>query len=353
MKALVLAGGKGTRLRPITYTSAKQLIPVANKPILAYGLEAIVKAGITEIGLIVGDPTATDIQSAMGDGSSFGAKFTYIKQDAPLGLAHAVWTAKDFLKDDSFLMFLGDNLIHDPLGPLVEQFEREKPDALLLLAQVADPRAFGVVEIQDERIVRLVEKPKDPPSNLALVGVYLFNRNIFDAIKTLKPSWRGELEITEAIQNLLSAGKVIRYRKITGWWKDTGKKEDLLEASRFILQDMVGERVDGTMTDTEVDGPIRVGRGTVITKSKLHGPLIIGDGCTIENAQIGPFTSLADAVTVKDTKIDHSILFKEVVVVSGGHLTQSLIGQGVRVSRDPETGHAISLCVGDHAEVIL
>lgn len=351
MKGLVLAGGKGTRLRPITHTSAKQLIPIANKPILAYGLEAIAQAGIRDVGMIVGD-TAADIRAAVGDGSKFGVKVTYIPQDAPLGLAHAVWTARDFLGRDPFLMFLGDNLIKDSLAPLVTRFEREKPGALLLLAPVPNPSAFGVVELSGDRIVRLVEKPKDPPSNLALVGVYLFDPCILEVIPKLKPSWRNELEITEAIQMLLETGRKIVYQKIEQWWKDTGKKEDLLEANRFVLKEMNNDEILGDTKDCAIHGPVHIGRGSKLSRCRITGPCIIGENCVLEDATIGPFTSIAAGARIMRSEIHHSILMEDVELSNLPRpLTDSLLGRGVRIQRDVAVEGSFRLMVGDQGEI--
>lgn len=353
MKALVLSGGKGTRLRPITHTSAKQLIPIANKPILWYGLEAIAAAGIRDVGIIVGD-TANDIRNSVGDGSKFGVKVTYIPQDAPLGLAHAVWTARDFLGREPFLMFLGDNLIKDSLKPLVERFGREKPNALLLLAPVPNPSAFGVVELAGDRIVRLVEKPADPPSNLALVGVYLFDPVILDVIPRLKPSGRGELEITEAIQLLLSGGRPVVYQKIERWWKDTGKKEDLLEANRFVLKEMDGDEILGEVDRCEIRGPIHVGKGSRLIRCRVTGPCVVGEDCVLEEATIGPFTSISSNVRMVRSEIHHSILMEDVVLENLPRpLTDSLLGRGVRISRDSAREGSLRIMVGDQGEIQL
>lgn len=353
MKALVLAGGRGTRLRPITHTSAKQLIPIANRPILAYGLDAIAQAGIREVGMIVGD-TAEDIRAAVGDGSAFGLRVTYIPQDAPSGLAHAVWTAREYIGDSPFLMFLGDNLIKDSLKPLVDRFEKERPAALLLLAEVANPSSFGVVELSGERIVRLVEKPKVPPSNLALVGVYLFDKRIFDVIPKLKPSWRNELEITEAIQLLVDGGHVILHRKIEQWWKDTGRKEDLLEANRFVLKEMTADEILGEVNACDIRSPVKIGRGSKLTRCRITGPCVIGDGCVLEDATIGPFTSISSNVQITRSEVHHSILMDHVIL---SHLprplTDSLLGRGVRIERDVSCEGSLRLMVGDQGEIQL
>ncbi len=353
MKALVLAGGKGTRLRPITHTSAKQLIPIANKPILVYGLEALAAAGIRQVGMIVGD-TAQSIREAVGDGHALGIEVTYLPQDAPLGLAHAVWTARDFLGQDPFLMFLGDNLIKDPLKPLVDRFLREQPNALLLLAPVPNPSAFGVVELAGDRIVRLIEKPKVPPSNLALVGVYLFDSEILRVIPKLKPSWRNELEITEAIQMLLDEKRRIVYQKIEQWWKDTGKKEDLLDANRFVLKEMSGDEILGDIVQSVIHGPVRIGKGTRVVKSRITGPCVIGENGLIEDAAIGPFTSIAANAKIVRTEIHHSILMEDVTLADLPRpLTDSLLGRGVQIERDNLRGGSFRMMVGDQGEIQL
>lgn len=356
MKALVLAGGRGTRLRPITHTSAKQLIPIANKPILAYGLEAIAKAGITEVGMVVDrhSPSASDIRAALGDGSAFGLKITYIPQESPLGLAHAVWTAREYLGRDPFLMFLGDNLIKDSLAPLVDLFRRENPAALLLLAPVPNPSAFGVVELSGSRIVRLVEKPQNPPSNLALVGVYLFSSGIFDVIPKLKPSGRNELEITEAIQMLVDSGQKILHRKIEQWWKDTGKKEDLLEANRFVLKEMDTDDVRGTVEDCDIHSPVHVGAAGRLTRCRITGPCVIGENCVLEDATIGPFTSISSNARISRSEIHNSILMQDVVLSNLPRpLTDSLLGRGVRITRDSMREGSLRLMLGDQGEIQL
>ncbi len=353
MKALVLSGGRGTRLRPITHTSAKQLIPIANKPILWYGLEAIAQAGIRDVGIIVGD-TAADIRASVGDGSRFGIRATYIPQDAPLGLAHAVWTAREFLGREPFLMFLGDNLIKDSLKSLVDRFSREKPNALLLLAPVPNPSAFGVVELSGERIVRLIEKPADPPSNLALVGVYLFDSSIFDAITRLKPSGRGELEITEAIQLLLDDGKKMAHQKIERWWKDTGKKEDLLEANRFVLKEMEDDNIQGEVEQCEIRGPLAVGKGTRLIRCRITGPCVIGEHCVLEDSTIGPFTSISSNVRIVRSEINHSILLEDVRLTNLPRpLADSLLGRGVQITRDNSCEGSLRIMVGDQGEIQL
>ena len=373
MKALVLAGGRGTRLRPITHTRAKQLVPVANKPVLYYGLEAIAAAGIREVGIIVSDPrellqpdhrtgemvttlvnSQAEIRAAVGDGSQFGLKVTYIEQEAPLGLAHAVKISEDFMAGDSFVMYLGDNLIKDGIVPFVQEFEREKPEAQILLAKVSRPWEFGVAELEGERVVRLEEKPKQPRSDLALVGVYLFTKSIFDAVRAIKPSPRGELEITDAIQHLITTGRNVHSHVIHGWWKDTGRVEDLLEANRIVLADLVTE-IHGTVdAGTVIEGPVYIGAGTTVTGSRLRGPLVIGAGAHIENAYIGPFSAIADGVRVEQCEVEHSIVLdRSQLLRIDGRIESSLIGRDVVVTASDARPSAHRFMLGDSSRVEL
>ena len=350
MKALILSGGKGTRLRPITHTGAKQLVPVANKPILFYAIENIVAAGITDIGIIVGD-THKEIRAAVGDGSAFGAKVTYIQQEAPLGLAHAVKISEEFMAGDSFVMFLGDNLIKDGITKLVNQFRDSGVNSQILLAHVPNPTSFGVAEVKGDRIVRLVEKPKVPPSDLALVGVYMFDNNIFKAVNAIKPSARGELEITDAIQYLIDEKYDVASFIIEGWWKDTGKLEDMLESNRMML-DSVKPCVAGTVDrDTEIDGRVVVGKGTVVTGSRLRGPAIIGENCVIKDSYIGPYSSVNNGCKVINSEVEHSIILEHSEISIGARLEDSLIGKNVKISESDIKPKAYRFMVGDNSEV--
>jgi glucose-1-phosphate thymidylyltransferase len=350
MRGLILSGGRGTRLRPITYTSAKQLVPVANKPILFYGLEALAASGLEEIGIVVGD-TAQEIRDAVGDGSRWGVRVTYIPQSAPLGLAHAVLTAEPFLRGQPFVMYLGDNLIREPLAPLVASFKRTAPAAQILLAKVPNPQDFGVAMLEGNRVVRLVEKPAVPPSELALVGVYMFDDHVFDAARGIRPSGRGELEITDAIQYLIDRGLTVHPHVIEGWWKDTGKLEDLLEANRIVL-DTLEPRVAGVVEDSELTGRVVVEAEARIVRSVVRGPAIIGHGAVIENAYIGPFTAIGDGVTVCGSEVEHSIILEGSTVTDvGARLESSLLGRGARVYRAATKPRAYNLMLGDRSQV--
>jgi glucose-1-phosphate thymidylyltransferase len=351
MKALVLSGGKGTRLRPITHTGAKQLIPVANKPILFYVLEAIKDAGITDVGIVVGD-TEAEIRAAVGHGDAFGIRATYIRQDQPLGLAHAVKVSRGYLGGDSFVMFLGDNLILDGIRSLVDEFRREKPNSEILLARVPHPEEFGVAELDGERIVRLVEKPKQPKSDLALVGVYMFDESIFEAVDAIRPSFRNELEITDAIQYLIDHGKTVRHHLITGWWKDTGKLEDMLEANRMVLSRAKRHLRGEVDAASKVEGEVILGEGSVVKNSLLRGPLIIGARCQIENSYVGPFTAIYDDVVLRNSEIEHSIVLERCRIQDiPVRIEASLIGKEVRIQRSQLKPTAYRFMVGDSSLV--
>jgi glucose-1-phosphate thymidylyltransferase len=351
LKGLILSGGKGTRLRPITHTSAKQLVPVANKPVLFYGLEAMAAAGITDVGIIVAPETGEEVRKAAGDGSRFGIRITYIDQAEPLGLAHAVLTAESFLGDSPFVMYLGDNLLRDGISDLVKTFKQEEPDALILLTPVPDPENYGVAELADGRVSRLVEKPKDPDTDLALVGVYMFTPTIFDASRAIEPSARGELEITDAIQQLVDGGKRVDPHVVHGWWKDTGQVEDMLEANRLIL-DELEERVDGQLEESRVEGRVVIEEGARLVRSTVRGPAVVGRGSVISNAFIGPYTAIGEDVVIDGAELEHSI------VLSGSRVEHleyrieaSLIGRNVRIGRGAALPKAYRFVVGDNAEI--
>jgi len=351
MRALVLAGGTGTRLRPITHTSAKQLLPVANKPVLFYGLEAIAEAGITDVGMVVGD-TAAAIEAAVGDGSKFGIRVTYIKQEAPLGLAHAVLAARDFLQDDDFVMYLGDNFSVGGITALVEEFSAARPDAQIMLTRVADPRDFGVAELDDGgQVIGLEEKPRQPKSDLALVGVYMFTAAVHQAVRELKPSWRGELEITEAIQWLIDHGMVVRSTTITGYWKDTGNVTDMLEVNRLVLE-AAELRLDGTVSrDCEIIGRVVVETGAQVSGSRIVGPAIIGAGTKVTGSYIGPYTAIGTGCEIDDSEIEYSILLQEVSIRGVRRIQASLIGNNAEVTPAPRVPQVHRLVLGDHSKV--
>lgn len=348
MKALVLSGGKGSRLRPITHTSAKQLIPIVNKPILFYGLEAIAKAGIKEVGIVVGE-TQAEIRAAVGDGSAFGFKAVYIPQEAPLGLAHAVKISRKFMGDSPFLMFLGDNLLKSGLGPLVDEFFAQKPNAQILVTPVPNPSAFGVVELEGGKVARLVEKPRQPKSDLALVGVYLFDRTIFKAIDHIRPSARGELEITDAIQWLVDNDFTVVSRRTDGWWKDTGKLEDLLEANRLIHETIKHSihkdaRVDAL---SRLEGRVVLEAGAQVVESVIRGPAVIGANTRIIRSYVGPYSSIYFDALVENSEIEHSIVLEHARIRDIRRIQDSLIGQRVELVRSGAKPEAFRIMAGD------
>ena len=350
MRGLILSGGRGTRLRPITFTSAKQLVPVANTPILFYGLEALAASGIREIGIVVGD-THQEIRDAVGDGSRWGVAVTYIPQAAPLGLAHAVLTAEAYLRGQPFVMYLGDNLIREPLAPLVARFRVERPNAQVLLAKVPNPQEFGVAELCEGRVVRLVEKPAQPASDLALVGIYMFDDHVFEAARAIQPSRRGELEITDAIQWLIDRGFRVEPHVIAGWWKDTGKLEDLLEANRILL-DALEPRIAGVVEGSEVTGRVVIEPEAKVVGSHIRGPAIIGRGALVENAYVGPFTSIGDGVILRASEVEHSIILEGSAVTDvGGRIENSLIGRNVTIYRAASKPRAYNLMLGDRSQL--
>ena len=356
VKALILAGGAGTRLRPITYTRAKQLVPVANKPILFYGIEAMVDAGITEIGVIVGD-TREEVMEALGDGTQFGAAITYVTQDEPLGLAHCVLIAKDFLGDDDFVMYLGDNLLEQDLAAFTAAFERERsgttaPDAQILLKQVPDPHRFGIATLDSEgSVVKLIEKPVDPPSDLALVGVYLFNSTIHEAVAAIEPSPRGELEITDAIQWLVDQGRRVRCELLAGWWIDTGKLTPLLEANRLLLE-RIDTQIDGDVDESSViDGRVHIAGGARIINSTIHGPVSVGPDTEIRDALIGPFSAIGARCSVTSSEVEHSVIMDNSIISDIPRLEGSLIGSHAKVIRTARKPRSLQLMVGDHCQI--
>jgi glucose-1-phosphate thymidylyltransferase len=351
LKGLILSGGKGTRLRPITHTSAKQLVPVANRPVLFYGIDAMAQAGIDEVGVIIAPETGDEIRAAAGDGSRFGVRLTYILQDEPAGLAHAVLTAEPFLGDDSFVMYLGDNLLQGGIGDLVRTFRAGAPDALILLTPVPDPEHYGVAELRDGRVVALAEKPPEPKTDLALVGVYMFTPVIHDAARAIRPSARGELEITDAIQHLVDRGRRVEPHIVRGWWKDTGRLEDMLEANRLIL-DTIERRIEGALVDSRCDGRVVVEAGARLERCTVRGPAIVGAGARLTDCYIGPYTAIGEHCTIERAEVEHSILLDGCTVADlDGRMESSLLGRNVTIRRGDGQPRAYRFMVGDNSEI--
>jgi len=365
LKGLILSGGKGTRLRPITHTSAKQLVPVANKPVLFYGIEAMAAAGIEQVGIIIAPETGDEIREAAGDGSRFGVEITYIVQDEPAGLAHAVLTAEPFLGESPFVMYLGDNLLQGGISDLVEAFREHEPDALILLTPVPDPENFGVAELAPVdskggdsssahpvgRVVRLVEKPKEPATDLALVGVYMFTAGIHDAARAIEPSARGELEITDAIQHLVDGGLRVEPHIVRGWWKDTGRLEDMLEANRLVLDNLT-ERHDGELIDSQVDGRVVIEAGARLERTTVRGPAVIGAGAQLRDCYIGPYTAIGENCAINDAEVEHSILLEGSSVCDlDGRMESSLLGRNVTIRRGDRQPRAYRFMVGDNSDI--
>ncbi|MGO9488534.1 MAG: glucose-1-phosphate thymidylyltransferase [Solirubrobacteraceae bacterium] len=357
LKGLILSGGKGTRLRPITHTSAKQLVPVANKPVLFYGIEAMAQAGIREVGIIIAPETGPEIEAAAGDGTRFGLRISYIVQDQPLGLAHAVLTAERFLGSSPFVMYLGDNLLQGGISELVAAFRENQPDALILLTPVPDPQNYGVAELaqapdgQIGSVRRLVEKPAEPATDLALVGVYMFTASVHDAARAIEPSARGELEITDAIQHLVDAGLRVEPHIVQGWWKDTGRLEDMLEANRLILDNLVG-RVEGELLDSHIDGRVVVERGARLERTRVRGPAVIGAGSVLKDCYVGPYTSIGEDCLISGAEVEHSILLAGCTVCDlDGRMESSLLGRNVTIRRGESQPRAYRFLVGDNSDL--
>jgi glucose-1-phosphate thymidylyltransferase len=352
LKGLILSGGRGTRLRPITYTSAKQLVPVANKPVLFYGIEAMAEAGIREIGIIIAPETGEEIRAAAGDGSRFGVQITYIVQDEPAGLAHAVLTAEPFLGAAPFVMYLGDNLLQGGMSELVQAFREHEPDALILLTPVPDPENYGVAELDAAgSVTRLAEKPAEPATDLALVGVYMFTPLVHDAARAIQPSARGELEITDAIQWLVDGGRKVESHVVRGWWKDTGRLDDMLEANRLILE-TIDRHVRGELTDAQVDGRVIVEEGARLQRATVRGPAIIGAGAVLRDAYVGPYTAVGRHCVIENAEVEHSILLEGSSVRGlDGRMESSLLGRDVHISRDDRQPRAYRFMVGDNSEI--
>lgn len=354
MKTLVLAGGKGTRLRPLTYTMAKQLVPVANRPIIHYVMDQIKTCGIKDVGVIISPDTGEQIKESL-TGNPWDFNFSFILQEEPKGLAHAVMVAKDFLGEDPFLMYLGDNLIGQDIKGFVEEFRASEPEALILLKEVEDPRMFGVAEVDGAgNVKRLIEKPKEPPSNLALVGIYLFSSSIHRAIAEIKPSFRGELEITDAIQKLLDKGKTVRSFRLTSWWLDTGKKDDLLEANRVVLDELAAGALEGKVDEaSKIAGRISLAKGAQVEKSTIRGPAVIGEGTVIKGSFIGPYTSIGKDCVIENAVLEHSVILDGARITDIERLEDSVVGRNAVVSKGNQNSKALRLLIGDDAEVSL
>jgi glucose-1-phosphate thymidylyltransferase len=351
VKALVLSGGSGSRLRPITHTSAKQLVPVANKPVLFYGLEAIRDAGITDVGIVVGE-TEPAIRDAVGDGAAFGLNVAYLRQEAPRGLAHAVLIARDFLGEDDFVMYLGDNFIVGGIAGLVDEFRTGRPDAQIMLTSVPDPRQFGVAELDTAgEVIGLEEKPREPKSDLALVGVYIFTPAVHEAVAELEPSWRGELEITEAIQWLIDHGRKVRSTTITGYWKDTGNVADMLEVNRMVLEGLEPACAGEVDAETELIGRVAIGSGAQISGCRIVGPVVIGAGTRVSGSYVGPFTSVERDCVIADSEIEYSIVLRGASIKGVRRIEASLIGHDAEVTPAPMVRKAHRLILGDHSKV--
>jgi glucose-1-phosphate thymidylyltransferase len=351
LKGLILSGGKGTRLRPITHTSAKQLVPVANKPVLFYGIEAMAEAGIEEVGIIIAPETGDEIRRAAGDGSRFGVSLTYILQDEPAGLAHAVLTAEPFLGDSAFVMYLGDNLLQGGIGDLVTAFTDHGPDALILLTQVPDPENYGVAELRDGTVIRLVEKPPAPRTDLALVGVYMFTAAVHGAARAISPSGRGELEITDAIQHLVDEGLRVEPHIVRGWWKDTGRLEDMLAANRLVL-DTIQTQLEGECVDSRVDGRVVIEAGARLERCAVRGPAILGAGALLTDCYVGPYTAIGERCEIRNAEVEHSILLAGSVVHDlEGRMESSLLGRNVKIGRDRHQPRAYRFLIGDNSEI--
>ncbi len=355
LKGLVLSGGRGTRLRPLTHTAAKQLVPVANRPILFYVLDNLRAAGVSQIGIVISPETGQAVQQAVGDGSRWGVSIEYILQSEPLGLAHAVRVAQSFLGQDPFIMYLGDNLIGSTISKFCEQFQTSVGDAMILLKEVASPSSFGIAEVDSSgRVTNLVEKPKDPKSNLALVGIYIFSHRIHQAIDRIQPSWRGELEITDAIQALLNDGGNILSSRIDGWWLDTGKKDDLLTANTVVLDDWIRRIIYGEIdAESIVTGRVQLGKGSKIVRSKVRGPVVIGEKVQIEDSFVGPFTSIGDGCRISSSVLEHCVFLESATVRNVDRLEDSLIGKNSAVIKDAGIHKAYRLMIGDDSEVLL
>ncbi len=352
LKALVLSGGKGTRLRPLTFTLAKQLIPMANKPVLGFVLDQVTQTGINQIGVIIAPETGHYVKQYVKDGKKWNTTIDYILQE-PLGLAHAVKTAKPFLGNDNFVMCLGDNLQGKGLTAFVEKFQKENMDALIILKQVEDPTKFGVATLDENaNIVKLVEKPKNPESNLAIIGTYIFSNKVFQAINKIKPSGRGELEITDAIQEMINMGFKVKAEILDTWWIDTGKKDDILAANAKVLDEYMTQQIDGEVQDSKIEGRVKIHKTAKIVNSTVRGPCAIAENCVVENSYIGSYTSIGNGTKIVDSTIEYSVILENAQITGVERLEESLIGKNAKITRNNKNG-CLKLHVGDYSEVEL
>jgi glucose-1-phosphate thymidylyltransferase len=354
LKGIILHGGAGTRLRPLTFSGPKQLIPVANKPVSRYVLEDLVSSGVKEVAIVLGETFPELVKEYYGDGSSFGASITYIYQGKPLGIAHAVKICRNFVGEDRFVVYLGDQILQSGISPYLERFLGQDYDAMVLLKEVEDPSRYGVAEFDEKgNLVRLVEKPKVPPSNYALVGVYFFKPSVFGAIEDLKPSWRGELEITDAIQIMLESNHKVGYEILKGWWFDTGKSDDILAVNAKVLDERAKEKIDGEIKDSRIDGRVEVGKGTKILSSTIRGPSIIGENCMIENSYIGPYTSIGSNSKIIESSIEYCVILEGASIVGIERLEESLVGRYAKITKNRGNRKFLKLNVGDYSEVTM
>ncbi len=358
MKALITSGGKGTRLRPLTHTSNKHLIPIANKPMIHYVIEAVIQAGIKEIGIVINIETGDEIKEALGKGDKWGVKFTYILQEAPRGLAHVVKVSQDFIKKTPFVFYLGDNVLVGGIERFIEEFIKNKNNCQLILAKVKEPQRFGVAELKDGRVIRVEEKPKKPRSPFAITGIYLYDHSIFEAVNNITPSSRGELEISDAHQYLINNGYVVGYSEITGWWKDTGKPEDLLEANRLILDKIIDGYDPMILGDvdssSDIVGKVIIEKGAKVINSAIRGPVIIGENTLIKNSYIGPFTSIYYGCEIKNSEIEYSILLENCKIVDASvRIKRSLLGRGVKIYKNTSKPSTHKFILGDQSTIKL
>ena len=354
MKGVILHGGSGTRLRPLTYSGPKQLIPIANKPVSQYALEDIASCGVEEVAIILGQTFPELVREHYGDGSKFGVKISYIQQDEPRGIAHAIGLCEDFVGGDDFVVYLGDNILQHGIGGHASRFHENHSEAIVLLKEVEDPRRFGVAQFDgDGRLVKLVEKPKEPPSSFAVIGVYFLRPSIFESIKSLKPSWRGEMEVTDAIQGLMDRGLKVGHSVVDGWWFDTGKKDDILEVNALVLDERAKAEMLGQSANSKLSGRVQVAKGTKISNSTIRGPVAIAEDCVIEDSFIGPHTSIGMSSKVKDSNVENCVLLEGSELDGIERLEESLIGKHSKVKQDARNRRTLKVHLGDYSEVVL